>query len=127
MEKYMFIFLGGDPSHLSPEAQQTHMQKWFDWVQKLTAEKRYVAGEALLPGGKTISGARKVVTDGPFAESKEVVGGFFVVLAKNLAEAIEIAKECPDYALNGIVEVREVMKFDNMEPVSSSTLETQNS
>lgn len=108
----MFIFLGGDPSHLSPEAQQAHMQKWFDWVQKLTEEKRYVGGEALLPGGKTITGPKKVVTDGPFAESKEVVGGYFVVLAKSLDEAVEIAKQCPDYGLNGIVEVREVMKFD---------------
>jgi hypothetical protein len=114
MEKYMFIFLGGDPSHLSPDAQQAHMQKWFEWVQKLTNEKRYVGGEALLPGGKTIAGQKKIVTDGPFAESKEVVAGYFVVLAKNLAEATEMAKECPDYVLNGIVEVREVMKFDNM-------------
>lgn len=114
MEKYMFIFLGGDPSHLSPEAQQAHMQKWFDWVQKLTDAKRYVGGEALLPGGKTITGPQKAITDGPFAESKEVVGGYFVVLAKNLDEAVEMAKECPDYGLNGIVEVREVVKFDNM-------------
>ena len=114
MEKYMFIFLGGDLSHLSPEAQQAHMQKWFDWVQKLEKEKRYVGGEALLPGGKTVTGPKKVVTDGPFAESKEVVAGYFVVLAKNLNEAVEMAKECPDYILNGIVEVREVMKFDNM-------------
>jgi hypothetical protein len=112
MEKYMFIFLGGDPSHLSPEAQQAHMQKWFAWVEKLTNEKRYVAGEALIPGGKTIAGKKKTITDGPFAESKEVVGGFFVVLAKNLDEAVQIAKDCPDYDLNGIVEVREVMKFD---------------
>ena len=110
----MFIFLGGDPSHLSPDAQQAHMQKWFDWVEKLTAEKRYVGGEALLPGGKTVTGPKKVVTDGPFAESKELVAGYFVVLAKNLNEAVEMAKECPDYVLNGIVEVREVMKFDNM-------------
>ena len=110
----MFIFLGGDPSHLSPEAQQAHMQKWFDWVQKLTNEKKYVGGEALLPGGKTVTGTKKVVTDGPFAESKEVVAGYFVVVAKNLNEAVEMAKECPDYVLNGIVEVREVMKFDNM-------------
>lgn len=110
----MFIFFGGDPSHLSPEAQQAHMTKWFDWVQKLEKEKRYVGGEALLPGGQTIKGPKKVVTDGPFAESKEVVGGYFVVLAKNLAEAVEMAKECPDYELNGVVEVREVLKFDNM-------------
>ena len=110
----MFIFIGGDPSHLSPEAQQAHMQKWFEWVQKLQNEKRYVSGEALLPGGKTIRGSKKAITDGPFAEGKEVVGGYFVVNAKDLNEAVEMAKACPDYELNGTVEVREVMKFDNM-------------
>jgi hypothetical protein len=112
MEKYMFIFIGGDPSHLSPDAQQAHMQKWFTWVEKLTKEKRYVAGEALLPGGKTISGSNKTVTDGPFAESKEVVGGFFVVEAKDYNEAVEMAKASPDFELGGSVEVRQVMKFD---------------
>jgi hypothetical protein len=112
MEKYMFIFIGGDPSHLSPEAQQAHMQKWFAWVEKLTNEKKYVSGEALLPGGKTIRGSKKAVTDGPFAEGKEIVGGFFVVNAKDLNEATEMAKACPDYDLGGIVEVREVVKFD---------------
>ena len=114
MEKYMFIFIGGDPSHLSPEAQQAHMGKWFAWVEKLRKENRYVSGEALLPGGKTIRGAKKAITDGPFAEGKEVVGGYFVVYAKNLNEAVEMAKACPDYELDGIVEVREVIKFDNV-------------
>ena len=113
MEKFMFIFFGGDTSHLSPDAQQAHMQKWFDWVQKLQNEKRYLGGEALIPGGKTISGQKKVVTDGPFAESKEIVGGYFIVLAKNIDEAVDMAKECPDYSLDGVVEVREVVKFDN--------------
>lgn len=112
MKKYMFLFLGGDPSHLSPEMQQAHMQKWFAWVEQLKNEKRYVAGEALMPGGKTIAGPKKTVTDGPYTEAKEVVGGFFVVLAKDLEEASAIAKDCPDYHLNGIVEVREVVKFD---------------
>jgi hypothetical protein len=114
MEKYMFIFFGGDVSHLSPEAQQAHMEKWFTWVNKLRNAKRYEGGEALLPGGKTISGSKKTVTDGPFAEAKEVVGGYFVVLAKDLSEAVEMAKECPDYDLGGAVEVREVIKFDNV-------------
>lgn len=110
----MFIFIGGDPSRLSPDAQQAHMQKWFAWVEKLQKENRYVSGEALLPGGKTIRGAKKTVTDGPFAEGKEVVGGYFVVHAKDVNEATEMAKACPDYELGGSVEVREVMKFDNM-------------
>ena len=107
----MFIFLGGSTSHLSPEAQEAHMQKWFAWVEKLTKENRYAGGEALKPGGKTIAGPKKVVTDGPYAESKELVGGYFVVLAKDLNEATEMAKDCPDYSLGGIVEVREVIKF----------------
>ena len=114
MEKYMLIFLGGDPSHLSPEAQQAHMGKWFAWVEKLQKAERYASGEALIPGGKTIRGSKKTVTDGPFTEGKEIVAGYFVVNAKNLDEAVEMAKECPDYELGGSVEVREVVKFDNM-------------
>jgi hypothetical protein len=112
MEKYMFLFRGGDVSHLSPDAQQAHMQKWFAWVEKLTKAERYAGGEALLPTGKTVSGAKKTVTDGPYTEGKEIAGGYFVVLAKSLDEATEMAKECPDYDYNGSVEVREVMKFD---------------
>jgi len=112
MEKYMFIFIGGDASHLSPEAQQAHLQKWFEWIEELTKGQRYVSGEALLPGGKTIKGTKKTVTDGPFTESKEVVGGFFVVNAKNLDDAVALAKDCPDYELGGVVEVREIQKFD---------------
>jgi hypothetical protein len=114
MEKYMFIFIGGDPSHLSAEAQQAHLGKWFAWVEKLRKEGRYVSGEALHPGGKTIRGSKKVVTDGPYTEGKEVVAGYFVVNAKDLNEATEMAKTCPDYELNGSVEVREVVKFDNV-------------
>jgi len=108
----MFIFHGGDTSNLSPEKQQGNMQQWFAWVEKLKNENRYVAGEALIPGGKSIAGTKKVVTDGPFAESKELVGGFFVVMAKNIDEAMDIAKEYPDFELGGTIEVREVVKFD---------------
>ena len=112
MEKFMFLFVGGDYSHLSNEAMEAHMQKWFAWVEKLTKQERYVAGESLLPGGKKVVGPKKIVTDGPYAEGKEVVGGFFVVLAKDINEAVELAKDCPDYHLGGGVEVREVQKFD---------------
>jgi hypothetical protein len=112
MEKYMFLFRGGDLSHLSPEEQQAQMQKWFAWVEKLTKDNRYVAGEALIPGGKTLSGSKKTVTDGPFAEGKELAAGFFVIQAKDLDEATQLAKDLPDFDLNGSVEVREVMKFD---------------
>jgi hypothetical protein len=87
------------------------MGKWFSWIDKLKASNKYVSGEALTPGGKTVKGKKPVVTDGPFAESKEVVGGFFIIKASSIEEATEIAKDCPDLPMNGTVEVREVMKF----------------
>ena len=112
MEKYMFLFRGGDVSHLSPQQQEAQMGKWLAWVEKLTKEGKYLAGEPLLPTGKTVSGQKKVVTDGPFVESKEIIGGFFMVNAKNYDDAVAMAKDSPDYDLGGVVEVREVMKMD---------------
>ena len=113
MQDFMFIFRGGsDTSGISPEEMQNHMQKWFQWVEELRAKNIYVSGEARTPTGKTISGKKALITDGPFAESKELVGGYFVVKANSLDEAIEIAKGYPDFIFNGAVEVREVMKFE---------------
>jgi hypothetical protein len=112
MEKYMFLFRGGNVSHLSPQQQEAHMGKWLAWVEKLTKEGKYVAGEPLLPGGKVVAGAKKTVTDGPFAESKEVIGGFFIVEANDYDEAVKLAKDSPDFEYNGSVEVRTVMKLD---------------
>jgi hypothetical protein len=115
MKDFMFIFTNGSSAgNLSPEQMQDNMQQWFAWIEKLKANNTYVAGEALLPGGKKVKGPKGVVTDGPFAESKELVGGFFIIRAASIEEATEIAKDCPDLPLNGNVEVREVMKFDNM-------------
>jgi len=113
MQDFMFIFRGGsDVIDLSPEERQNHMQKWFQWVEELRAKNIYVAGEALMPGGKSIGGKKSLITDGPFAESKELVGGFFVVKAASMDAAVEIAKGYPDFIFNGAVEVREVVKFE---------------
>ena len=108
----MFIFHGGSSgSSLSPTEAQTNMQKWFAWVEKLQKENRYLSGEPLEPRGKLVSGPKKLVTDGPFAEGKELVGGYFVVHAKDLDEAVALSKDCPDFEYNGKVEVRPVMKM----------------
>ena len=109
MEKFMYLFRGG--LNGSPEEMQENMQKWLAWVDKLSKQGKYVSGEPLLPGGKTIAGPKMAITDGPFIEGKEVIGGFFIVNAKDYAEAVEMAKDCPDYAHGGSVEVRQVMKF----------------
>jgi hypothetical protein len=112
MKDFMFIFSGNNQQYdFSPEQAQKHMQNWFSWIEDLKAKKIYVAGEALLPVGKTVKGKKALVTDGPFAESKELVGGFFIIKANSLEEATEIAKGSPDLPYDGSVEVREVMKF----------------
>src|SRR5258707_6952707 len=113
MEKFMFIFLGGlDPAQMnSPEVMQTSMQEWFAWIDKLKKEGRYEVGEPLEPSGKGVNGPKKLVTDGPFAEGKELIGGFFIVKAKNIDEAVAIAKDSPDLKHNGRVEVRPIMQI----------------
>lgn len=110
MEKFLFLFRGGMTSG-SPEAMQANMQEWFAWVEKLRKEGRYISGEPLHPAGKTVVGAKRIITDGPYAEGKELVGGFFIVDAKDLDEATEMAKASPDYKNGGSVEVRQVMKM----------------
>lgn len=112
MQDFMFIFRGGsDASNLSPEESQNHMQKWFQWIEELRTKNIYVSGEALVPGGKMLSGQKAMLMDGPFAESKELVGGYFIIKAASLDEAVKIANGYPDFRFNGAVEVREVVKF----------------
>jgi len=112
MEKFMLIFHGGVKQDVSPQELQANMNKWFAWVEKLNKDGRYVSGEALLPGGKLVSG-KSIATDGPYTEGKELVGGFFVINASSLEEAVSIAQnEYPDFGYGGTVQVRPVMKFD---------------
>jgi hypothetical protein len=112
MEKFMLIFHGGIKFDASPEELQSNMGKWMAWVDKLHKEGKYVSGEALLPGGKLVSG-KGTATDGPFTEGKELVGGFFVINANTIDEAIANAQEnYPDFQYGGTVQVRPVMKFD---------------
>ena len=113
MEKFMLIFHGGLPPSASPEQMQKNMQLWMAWIEKLQKDNRYVSGEPLLPGGKLVSGPNgKSVTDGPYTESKEVVGGYFIIEAKDYDEAIVLCKDYPDYAIGGKIQIRQVMKVD---------------
>lgn len=112
MKDFMLLFRGAAKQYeFSPEEMQGHMQKWLAWVDRLKSKNIYVSGEPLLPDGKTVTGKKAVVTDGPFAESKEIIGGFFLIKAASIEEATEIAKDSPDLPLDGTVEVREVMKM----------------
>lgn len=109
----MLIFHGGMINGMSPDQMQANMGKWMAWIDKLNKTEQYVAGEPLLPGGKLLSGkGGKSVTDGPYTEGKEVVGGFFIINAKDMDEAIAICKDYPDYELDGSIQVRQVAKVE---------------
>lgn len=111
MEKFMLIFHGGIKQDASPEELQANMGKWMAWMEKLHKEGKYVSGEPLLPGGKLMKSAT-AVTDGPYTEGKEVVGGFIVMNAAGIDDAVAECKNYPDFTYGGQVQVRPVMKLD---------------
>ena len=113
MKDFLFIFRGPayEDLNLTPEESQASMQRWYDWIGELSAKDRYVGGEPLHKQGKTVQGSKPVVTDGPFAEGKELLGGYFIVKAESLEEAAQLAMGYPDFKINGSVEVREIMKM----------------
>src|SRR6266511_2567334 len=107
---FLYLFRGGaDPKQMSPEQMQQNMNRWFAWIGDLRSKGKFKAGEPLGDEGKVLSGKKGAnVTDGPFVEGKEEVGGYLIVSAKDLAEAVRLAKDCPILENNGTVEVRPI-------------------
>ena len=111
MKDFLFLFRGGR-SPASPEEGQKRMQLWTSWIEGLAKAGKTKGGYPLETGGKHVSGPNKLVTDGPYAESKEVVGGYLIVTADDLAGAAELAKGCPIFGEGGSVEVRPIMPMN---------------
>lgn len=107
---YMLIFRGNEwHNGLSPEEIQNVSDQWMAWFKRLTGEGKAIAGNPLEPEGKIVSGKNgRVVADGPFAESKEAIGGYFLLKVGNLDEAVAIAQECPGLPYGAKIEVRPV-------------------
>jgi hypothetical protein len=109
MADFMLVFRGGPQGESSPEQMQQHMQKWMAWFEGLSKSGVFHgAGAPLEPRGKAVRGAGKAVSDGPYGEAKDLVGGYAIVSAKDLDAAVEIARGCPTYEVGGAVEVRPV-------------------
>ena len=108
--QYMFLFRGNEwQKGLSPEEMQRIAGQWMAWFERLTAQGKVTAGSPLETEGKVVSGKNgRVVSDGPFAESKEAVGGYFLVKVNTMEEALAIAQQCPGLAYGAQVEVRPV-------------------
>lgn len=108
------LFRGGDSNiaEMSPENQQAHMSKWMAWMGALSESGVMVGAEPLQGTGKTIRGTQKVVSDGPFMEGKELVGGYLICKAVDYNAAVIISQGCPIFEFeDGSVELREVAEM----------------
>jgi hypothetical protein len=108
MSEFVYLYRSGARPSRSPEQAQQEMQRWMAWLKELT-EKGHIKdpGHPLERTGKLVTGKARTVTDGPFAEAKEVLGGFNLIEADTIEEAIEMAATFP-WAQTGCVEVRPV-------------------
>ena len=109
MKKFMMIFRKEKESTIpSPEQMQEGIKQWQHWIGGIVAQERFVATDALGFQGKLIN-ADGMITDGPYTEVKEIIGGYIVVKAESLDEAVSLADGCPIFNIGGTVEVRDIM------------------
>jgi len=110
---YMLLFRGTNwDKELSPEQIQKVVSDWAAWFERLTQEGKCKGGHPLHSEGKLVSGKKgRSVADGPFAESKEAIGGYFYLQVADESEAIKIAQQCPGLEYGAVVEVRPVAEM----------------
>ncbi|PTX99824.1 hypothetical protein DB346_18615 [Verrucomicrobia bacterium LW23] len=105
---YLLIFRDTDwHTNLPVEEVQRVMSDYTVWMKKMTANGTFLGGKPLYDGGRVVIGTRDGVTDGPFVESKEVIGGYMLIRANSLDEAVEIAKSFPPITMGQSAEIRE--------------------
>lgn len=109
---YILLFRGTEWDHyLSPEELQQVMHRVMAWFDRLQQQGIVKAGQPLGEGGRTVSGKRgRTVADGPFAESKEAIGGYLVLRVASLEQAVAIAKTNPTLDYGATIEVRPVLE-----------------
>ena len=110
MKTFLFVFRADLQAfgNASPEEMQAMTKKWMDWIGGIAARNKLTdRGNRLDPGGKVVR-PDGVVTDGPYTEIKEALGGYSIIKADSIDDAVEMAKGCPIFQRGGNVEVREI-------------------
>lgn len=110
MSEYMLFFRNPDMQGFtpSPEEIQATIQVWQDWIGNIAAQGKLVSTQRLGFNGKVVK-QNASPTDGPYIESKEVLGGYLILKADSIEEAAEYAKTCPILFIGGNVEVRDII------------------
>lgn len=116
MKEFMLIFRHEDGNKVaSPEQIQQWMKQTMDWIGSIAAQNKFVGGNGLLFDDAHVVGHKGVVTNGPFGDIKETLGGYVVVKADTVDEAVAFAKACPVLQGDGnTVEVRVLAKGDGL-------------
>jgi hypothetical protein len=110
---YLLLFRGNNwDKDLSPEQLQKVITEWYAWFDGLIQKGKAIGGHPLRNEGKLVSGKKgRTVADGPFAESKEAIAGYFYLQVADMPEAIAIAQQCPALEYGAVVEVRPVAEM----------------
>jgi hypothetical protein len=117
MSQFLYLYRNSDAARQdamgTPARAQQNMQRWMNWMHDLQSKGHLKdAGQPLERTGKVVRGTQKTVTDGPYTEAKDLVGGFSIVEARDIDQAVELSRGCPIFEGGGSVEVRPVMKMD---------------
>jgi hypothetical protein len=116
MDEFILIFRHEEGQKVaSPEQIQHWMKQTRDWIGGIAAQNKFVGGNGLPFAGSKVVGFNNVVTNGPFGEIKETIGGYIIVKADSVDEAVEFAKGSPVLQGEGnTVEVRKIAKDDGV-------------
>jgi len=111
MKEFVMIFRNDSfpKVELTPDGMMTVTKEWENWIGGIAAQNKLVSiGNRLADSGCTVKSGN-VITNGPFVEIKEIVGGFSIIRAESVEEAAEIAKGCPVLKIGGSVEIRDIV------------------
>lgn len=98
--------------NLSPKEMEELGNSHMTWANKLAESGHLISGDGLHENGVLISGKDCIVKDGPYLESKELIGGYYLLQANDINTIVEIAKECPCHLWGGTTEIRPIMDME---------------
>jgi hypothetical protein len=111
MKEFLLIFRNENNARpkASPEEMQASMKHWMDWIGGIAAQDKLVNRGNRLDGSGKVVKPNHVITDGPYTEIKESIGGYTIIKAASIEEAVALVDGCPILAVGGNVEVREII------------------
>ena len=116
MKEFLLVFRReslANETALSPEQMQSMMKPWQDWIGSIAAQNKLVSnGNRLDTEGRVVK-PNNVITNGPYVEIKEAIGGYIIVKTQTIDEAAELSKNCPILMVGGSVEIRAIIPMED--------------